>query len=98
MGACKSILRAVGISRAHPTFNQRFTPGAIRHLRQQRWANTSKAREELGYAPTEFRDALRDVYVFHSSRGTIRRRRISSTAIAGDSARSGAIEPERRSG
>ena len=36
------------LSRAHPTFNQRFTPGAIRHLRQQRWANTSKAREELG--------------------------------------------------
>ena len=86
------------LSRAHPAFQQRFTPGAIRRLRQPRRSNISKARDELGYAPTDIRDALRDVYEFHRARGAIRRDRILSDAPAGDATRARTIESGQRSG
>ncbi len=53
------------LSRFHPTFPQRFTPGAIRLLRLCRHANTSKARQELGYQPTTIRAAVQEAYSFH---------------------------------
>ncbi len=56
------------LSRAHPEFPQRFTPGAIRLLRKRRHADTSKARNELGFQPTSIRDAVHEAYEFHYHR------------------------------
>ena len=53
------------LSRAHPDFPQRFTPGAIRLLRKRLHADTGKARRELGYQPTSIRDAMHEAYAFH---------------------------------
>ena len=53
------------LSRFHPDFPQRFTPGAIRLLKKCRHANLAKARNELGYRPTSIRDAVREAYAFH---------------------------------
>ncbi len=60
------------LSRYHPDFPQRFTPGAIRLLKKCRHANLSKARQELGYRPTTIRDAVHEAYAFHYSRDAIR--------------------------
>ena len=60
------------LSRAHPQFPQRFTPGAIRLLRKRLHADTAKARNELGYKPTSIRDAVHQAYAFHyHDRGAI---------------------------
>ncbi len=59
------------LSRFHPEVPQRFTPGAIRLLRQCRHADTTKARRELGYQPTTIRDAVHDAYAFHYARNAI---------------------------
>ena len=59
------------LSRFHPNFPQRFTPGAIRLLRKHLHADTRKAREELGYQPTSIRAAVRDAYAFHYHRKAI---------------------------
>ncbi len=56
------------LSRCHPNFPQRFTPGAIRLLKQCRHANTEKARQELGFRPTSIRDAFHEAYAFHYHR------------------------------
>ncbi|MDE0310132.1 MAG: NAD-dependent epimerase/dehydratase family protein [Acidiferrobacterales bacterium] len=53
------------LSRAHPSFPQRFTPGAIRLLKRRRHANLAKAKEQLGYQPTSIRDAFYEAYAFH---------------------------------
>ena len=53
------------LSRFHPNFPQRFTPGAIRLLQKCRHADTSKAKEELGYQPTSIRAAVHEAYAFH---------------------------------
>ena len=53
------------LSRFHPSFPQRFTPGAIRLLQKCRHADTSKAKEELGYQPTSIRAAVHEAYAFH---------------------------------
>ena len=53
------------LSRAHPAFPQRFTPGAIRLLRKRLHADTGKAGRELGYKPTSIRDAVHEAYAFH---------------------------------
>ena len=82
------------VSRVHPDYPQRFTPGAIRRIRNFRRANIAKARDELGYEPTEIREALREAYEFHCSRGTIRRNPVSSTASSVDTASRVAIESE----
>ena len=60
------------LSRFHPNFPQRFTPGAIRLLRKRRHADTSKARRELGYRPTSIRAAVREAYAFHYHRNAIK--------------------------
>ena len=53
------------LSRFHPSFPQRFTPGAIRLLQKCRHADTNKAKEELGYRPTSIRAAVHEAYAFH---------------------------------
>ena len=53
------------LSRVHPDFPQRFTPGAIRLLKKRRHANLNKAKQELGYRPTSIRDAVHEAYAFH---------------------------------
>ncbi len=59
------------LSRAHPSFPQRFTPGAIRLLQKRRHADTSKAQRELGFQPTPLLDAVHEAYAFHHARGSI---------------------------
>ncbi|MCY3803155.1 MAG: NAD-dependent epimerase/dehydratase family protein [Gammaproteobacteria bacterium] len=59
------------LSRFHPSFPQRFTPGAIRLLKKCRHADTGKAKRELGYCPTSIRDAVHQAYAFHYHRGAI---------------------------
>jgi len=53
------------LSRFHPDFPQRFTPGAIRLLKKRRHANLDKAKRELGYQPTTIREAVHEAYAFH---------------------------------
>ena len=60
------------LSRFHPKFPQRFTPGAIRLLKMRRRANIEKARRELGYRPTSIRAAVGEAYAFHYGRNAIR--------------------------
>ena len=60
------------LSRFHPDFPQRFTPGAIRLLKMRRRANIDKARRELGYRPTGIRAAVHEAYAFHYGRNAIR--------------------------
>lgn len=59
------------LSRFHPNFPQRFTPGAIRLLKKRRHANIDKAKRELGYRPTSIRDAVHEAYAFHFARNSI---------------------------
>ncbi|MCY3857910.1 MAG: NAD-dependent epimerase/dehydratase family protein [Gammaproteobacteria bacterium] len=59
------------LSRFHPSFPQRFTPGAIRLLKQRRHANIDKAKRELGYRPTTIREAVHEAYAFHHARNSI---------------------------
>ena len=59
------------LSRFHPTFPQRLTPGAIRLLGMRRRADHNKAVRELGFQPTSMRDAVREAYAFHWERGAI---------------------------
>ena len=60
------------LSRYHPKFPQRFTPGAIRLLKQRRHANNDKAKRELGYQPTSIRAAVQEAYAFHHQRNAIK--------------------------
>ncbi len=61
------------LSRVAPGVDQRFTPGAIRRLKQPRRADITKARTELGFRPTSIREALAEAYAFHCARGAIRK-------------------------
>ena len=54
-----------------PSRLQRLTPGAIRILRLERHADTTKARRELGFVPTPHEDAVREAYEFFVARGEI---------------------------
>ncbi len=59
------------LSRFHPSFPQRFTPGAIRLLQKRRHADIGKARRELGYQPTSIQAAVHEAYAFHYHRNAI---------------------------
>ena len=59
------------LSRCHPNFPQRFTPGAIRLLKKHRHASIDKAKQELGYQPTSILDAIHEAYDFHYNRNAI---------------------------
>jgi nucleoside-diphosphate-sugar epimerase len=58
--------------RVFPNRPRRFTPGAVRLLQLRRRADTSKAREELGYRPTALLDAIHEAYEDFRRRGVIR--------------------------
>ena len=66
-----SEVASYALSRLYPSHPQRFTPGAIRLLQQCRHADTSKAKEELGFRPTSVRAAIKDAYAFHYQRNAI---------------------------
>lgn len=81
-----SEVTSYALSRLRPSYPQRFTPGAIRLLQQCRHADTSKAKEELGFQPTTIRAAVQDAYAFHYQRNAItnpRAKRPESTVTAG---------------
>lgn len=59
------------LSKVFPKMPQRLTPGAIGVLRMRRHANTTKAREELGYQPGTVADAVREAYADLYRRGLI---------------------------
>jgi nucleoside-diphosphate-sugar epimerase len=71
MAAIAPITQAVQ-STLFPSRPQRLTPGAVRVLRLQRHADTSKAQRELGFVPTPHEDAVREAYEFFVARGAIR--------------------------
>jgi len=50
------------LDRVAPNVPQRLTPAAVRILRSQRRADTSKARGELGFSPTRIEDAIEAAY------------------------------------
>lgn len=54
-----------------PSAPQRFTPDAVRILRMQRRADITKARTELGFAPSDIRDAIREAYDDFARRGLV---------------------------
>ena len=62
-----------------PNAEQLLTPAAIRILRLNRRADTSKAERELGFRPTPIEAAVREAYEWFMGRGVIARRR----AVAG---------------
>jgi nucleoside-diphosphate-sugar epimerase len=64
---------AATIRRLAPEAPQRLTPGAIEILAMNRHADLALAREELGYAPTSMREAVREVYEFFVMTGMINR-------------------------
>ncbi len=71
------------LSRFWPSYPQRFTPGAIRLLQLRRHADTSKAKEELGFQPTTIRAAVREAYAFHYHRNAITNTRAKRPESAG---------------
>lgn len=71
------------LTRFFPDVPQRLTPGAMRILRMNRHADTTKARTELGFKPTSFEDAVREQYEFFCGLGWAERRAVVS--VAGDS-------------
>ena len=60
--------------RLRPNAPQRFTPGAVRLLRQGRRADTTKARTELGFTPTPLREAIRAAHADFVRRGLVEAR------------------------
>ena len=54
-----------------PESPQRFTPAAVRILKKERRADTSKAQRELGYRPTSVRHAFHEAYEDFARRGLV---------------------------
>lgn len=61
------------VRRVLPNTPQRLTPGAIEILAMNRHADLSLAKDELGYAPTSMREAVREAYAFFCEAGMIPR-------------------------
>ncbi|PRP91162.1 3 beta-hydroxysteroid dehydrogenase/Delta 5--_4-isomerase [Enhygromyxa salina] len=61
------------LARFFPKASQRLTPGSIAVLEARRHVDTSKARRELGFAPTSIREGLHDAYEFYLRQGMIHR-------------------------
>jgi hydroxymethylglutaryl-CoA reductase/dihydroflavonol-4-reductase len=57
--------------RAFPNLPRRFTPGAVRLLQMHRRADHDKAKQELGYQPTQLIQAVREAYEDFVRRGLI---------------------------
>jgi nucleoside-diphosphate-sugar epimerase len=58
-----------------PDAPRRFTPAAVRFLRSERRADTTKAQVELGYRPTSIRRAIHEAYADFARRGLVPVRR-----------------------
>lgn len=83
------------LNRIAPERPQRFTPDAVRLLGLQRRADTSKARAELGFAPTSIERAIEDAYAWFMAQGRVRTRgRLARARSTGASAANGASEAE----
>jgi nucleoside-diphosphate-sugar epimerase len=67
-----------------PAADRRFTPAAVAFLRSRRRADCGKARDELGYRPSDISTAISDAYDSFVSRGLIR-------AVSGHPARQEAM-------
>jgi nucleoside-diphosphate-sugar epimerase len=61
------------LTRFAPDRPLRFTPDAVRLLQMHRRADITKARTELGFAPTSIERAVHDAYDWFVARGHIRR-------------------------
>jgi nucleoside-diphosphate-sugar epimerase len=59
------------LSTFFPQRQQRFTPDAVRILRLQRRADTSKAERELGFRPGDIRQAVAEAYEDFARRGLV---------------------------
>lgn len=57
--------------RAFPNLPRRFTPGAVRLLQMRRQADHDKAKQELGYQPSQLSQAVREAYEDFVRRGVI---------------------------
>lgn len=57
--------------KAFPNQPRRFTPGAVRLLQMRRRADHDKAKQELGYLPTQLSQAVREAYEDFVRRGLI---------------------------
>ncbi|MEM7675079.1 MAG: polyprenyl synthetase family protein, partial [Myxococcota bacterium] len=77
-----------------PNKPQLITPAAIRILRQQRRADLTKARHELGYTPTTVRKAVHDAYADFARRGLVPAGPTIKTTTSADAAH-GAQNPVR---
>jgi nucleoside-diphosphate-sugar epimerase len=77
MSAISSVYSGT-LSRFFPNMPQRLTPGSIRILRMERHADTTKARNELGWQPTGIQDAVRDAYAFFAEAGMVPRETLVS--------------------
>ena len=82
------------LSRYHPNFPQRFTPGAIRLLKQRRHASNEKAKRELGFQPTSIRAAVRDAYAFHYQRNAITNPRAKRPGGGAEDRKAPPVAPE----
>lgn len=72
MSAVSSVYSGA-LSRFFPNVPQRLTPGSIRILTMQRHADTTRARTELGWEPTNVLSAVRAAYEFFAANGMIER-------------------------
>ncbi len=72
MSAVSSVYSGA-LSRFFPNVPQRLTPGSIKILTMQRHADTSKARTELGWMPTDIRSAVMEAYEFFAQAGMVDR-------------------------
>ena len=61
------------LARFFPDMPQRLNPGAIRILSMRRHADITKARTELGFAPTSVATAVREAFEFFEREGKIPR-------------------------
>jgi len=73
------------LSKFFPNLPQRLTPGAISVLRMRRHADTSKARTELNWQPTDLRTAIIEAYEFFARENMIPRPPVVSVPAAAQS-------------
>jgi nucleoside-diphosphate-sugar epimerase len=71
MMAVAAEIAAFVMPRLMPSAQQLLTPAAIRILRQNRQADTSKAQRELGFRPTPIAAAVREAYDWFVGQGVI---------------------------
>ena len=72
------------LARFFPTASQRLTPGSVAVLKMRRHVDISKAQRELGYQPTNMREAVIDAVEFFAREGMISRRPVVTGADFAD--------------